>query len=101
MTDKATAFRNLADEARERLAGEVFDVDRILTDAARAAALGYGCIEVKPKVPVDLTKTATAIATMHRLEGLGFEVSREVRSAGPKSNPTGHRQDFIIVVVSW
>lgn len=74
--------------ARERLAGQVFDLKTVRSAIATAASAGQAVAVIRPPHPVDLRATDAAQAALKHLKDSGFKVGWAGYQEGWEGRPT-------------
>lgn len=98
---RAVKLRLLTADAREKLAAELLNPDKVLAQAAAAASQGAECLRVAVEIPADLRATTAAKTLESLLRREGFEVAWESRVLPGKANLTGADVTVFELVLRW
>lgn len=78
----------LTTEAREKHAAALFDIEAVRLAITKAACLGQDRLFLRPGDPVDLQRTAAAIALTAHLTGLGLTTFWHAYTVDSGDRPT-------------
>ena len=100
---RSEVLREATQEAREKIAAELFDIDKVTAKLADMAGRGYRIMEIAPAEPVTLKETKAGSRLVKVLQGQGIKaewVERGVLGEA-QENASNTRQVFHALRIEW